>query len=237
MGEDPPGTGLPPSLPEAGVGGGSTPWERREQIGLVNALVETTKQVIATPSEFFRRMSVRGGIGAPLAYGVIVGYFGILAKAIYDAVFQAVLGSSFASLGSRPEFQRFAALMQGGLGLLIQVLLGPVFAVIGIFVAAGVFHLLLMILGGAKRDFEATLRVVSYSEAASLFAIIPFCGAFVGGIYQIVLFIIGLAEAHGISKGLAAAAVLIPIALLCCCCAVAIAIFAGGLAAVLGQFR
>ncbi len=232
MGQDWQGTSVPPAPPGRG---GSTPWERREQIGLLNALVETSKEVIATPGEFFRRMPVTGGIGAPLGYGVIVGYLGLLAKAIYDAVFRAVLGSPFAPFGGRPELQRFAAMMEGGVGLIVQVVLGPVLVVIGIFIAAGIFHLLLMVLGGARRDFEATARVVCYSEAAALFGIVPFCGAFIGAIYQIVLWIIGLAEAHGISKGKAAAAVLIPILLVCCCCIGVIALVAGGLAAALGQ--
>ena len=236
MGQDWPGG--PPPLPGAGGGGGgSTPWERRAEIGLVSALVETTKSVLTSPGEFFRGMPVSGGIGAPLGYGVILGYVGLLAQAIYDAVFRAVMGSAFAPFGSRPEMERFGALMGGGLGFMVSAILGPILAVIGIFVAAGVFHVMLLLLGSARRDFEATVRVSCYSEAAALLLLIPLCGQLVGGVYQIVLWIIGLSEAHGITKGKAAAAVLIPIALLCCCCVALIAIFAGGLAAALGQMR
>jgi hypothetical protein len=206
-------------------------------MGLVGALFETTKQVLSAPSEFFRAMPVRGGIGAPLGYGLIVGYVGLLAQAVYDAVFRMVAGSAFAPWSSRPELERFGALMGGGLGFLIQAVFGPVFVVVGLFVASGIFHLMLLLLGGAQRDFEATVRVGCYSEAAALFGLIPLCGGVIGVIYQIVLWIIGLSQAHAISGGKAAAAVLIPIALICCCCAAVIAIVVGGLAGALGQMR
>src|SRR5436190_22429643 len=63
-----------PSLPPGGGGagtappGGQTPWERRSQIGLVNALIEPTKQVRSQPPAFFRSMPVTGGSGDPLLY-------------------------------------------------------------------------------------------------------------------------------------------------------------------------
>jgi hypothetical protein len=235
MGQDWPGGGPPPLPGAGGGGGGSTPWERRDRIGFVGALFETTKQVLTAPGEFFRAMPVSGGIGAPLGYGVIVGYVGLLAQAVYDAVFRTVAGSAMAPWGSRPELERFGALMGGGLGFLIQAVLGPVLVVIGLFVASGIFHVMLLLLGSARRDFEATVRVGCYGEAAALFGLVPICGGLIGAIYQIVLWIIGLSEAHGISKGRAAAAVLIPIALVCCCCVAIMAIAFGGLAAALGQ--
>ena len=68
-----PGGPSGPGGPGGPSGGGSTPWERRDQLGFIGALVENTKQVLATPVEFFRNMPVFGGLGAPLLYAVIVG--------------------------------------------------------------------------------------------------------------------------------------------------------------------
>jgi hypothetical protein len=97
--------------------------------------------------------------------------------------------------------------------------LAPLLIVIGLFIGAGITHLALVLFGGAKEGFEATFRVACYSVAPSVLAIVPFCGGMIGGIWRIVLMIIGIAEAHGVSKGIAAAAVLVPIVVLCCCCA------------------
>jgi hypothetical protein len=35
---------------------------------------------------------------------------------------------------------------------------------------------MLMLLGGAKRYFEATFRVACFAQAPAVFAIVPFCG-------------------------------------------------------------
>src|SRR5688500_1537224 len=71
-----------------------TPWERRGEIGIASALVETTQRVLPAPGAFFRAMPVTGGIGEPLLYALIIGYAGIVVSAIYDFVLESVMGSS-----------------------------------------------------------------------------------------------------------------------------------------------
>jgi len=90
-----------------------------------------------------------------------------------------------------------------------------VFVIIGYFIAAGVLHLCLLIIGGARRDFEATFRVVCYAAGANLFNIVPFCGGLVAWLWNAVLNVIGVREAHEISTGRALLAYCLP-ALVCC---------------------
>ncbi len=182
-------------------------------------------------------MPVTGGIGDPLLYAVIVGYIGLFASTIYNLVFRSVLTSSLSRMGGNSDFERLAGFMHGGVGVVLNLILGPLFIVIGLFVSAGIFHLVLLALGGAQRGFEATFRVASYSQAASIFNIIPGCGGLVGLVYALVLLVIGLSEAHGISRGKSATAVLVPFVLICCCCAGVIAVAAFGLAGALGRMR
>ena len=240
----PPSGYAPPSYPPPGGGGygapppgGQTPWERRSQIGIVNALIETTKQVLLQPVVFFRSMPVTGGLGDPLLYAVIIGYAGLLVSTIYNLVFRGVLTSSLSRFGGNSEMEQLASLMQGGTGVVINLILGPVFIVVFLFVSAGIFHLVLLALGGAARGFEGTFRVAGYSQAASIFNIIPVCGGLVGLVYVIVLLVIGLSEAHGISRGKAAAGVLIPFVILCCCCSGIIAAAVFGMAGALNRMR
>jgi len=240
----PPSGYAPPSYPPPGGGGygapppgGQTPWERRSQIGIVNALIETTKQVLLQPVVFFRSMPVTGGLGDPLLYAVIIGYAGLLVSTIYNLVFRGVLTSSLSRFGGNSEMEQLASFMQGGTGVVINLILGPVFIVVFLFVSAGIFHLVLLALGGAARGFEGTFRVAGYSQAASIFNIIPVCGGLVGLVYVIVLLVIGLSEAHGISRGKAAAAVLIPFVILCCCCSGIIAAAVFGMAGALNRMR
>jgi hypothetical protein len=197
--------------------------------------VETTRQVLTGPGAFFRAMPVSGGLGSPLLYAVVIGWLGLAAAAFYQAVFRSVVGSSWGALGDQPEIAALLGWVEGWAGFVAQVVFGGVFVVIGVFLAAGIIHLLLLLLGGARRDFEATFRVVSFAQATSILFLVPFCGQLVGGIWCLVLYVLGLAEAHQIGHGKAAAAVLLPIVLVCCCCAALVFVFAGAIAGLAGQ--
>jgi hypothetical protein len=209
------------------------PWED-SGVGVLAGLVETTKRVLLEPTDFFRRMPVTGGIGRPFTYALVLGYLGVAVAAVYNAIMHAVLGTTFATFTQRPELARYAGMLEGGFGLAVSLILGPVLVAVGLFIGAGITHLCLLLVGGAQRGFEATFRVIAYIQAAAVFSVLPFCGGLIGGVYRIVLAILGLAEAHRISKGTAALAVLLPLLLLCCCCAGGLMLaFGGGFASAL----
>jgi hypothetical protein len=178
------------------------PWDRRAELGFFTALVDTTIQVLSKPRAFYQRMAVAGGLGGPLLYGVLVGYVGLLATAVYDAIFEALVGRQSMDLGLGPEFDEALAMLEGGPGLIAQVLVGPFALAVGLLVG-----------------FEATFRVSAYSKAASVVSLVPLCGPFIAIVWSAVLTIIGLQTVHGTTLGKAIAAVLLPVVVLCCCCA------------------
>jgi hypothetical protein len=229
---------LPPPAPRFGPEGepprSGTPWDRRAELGFVPAIFDTIKGVLGSPTAFFRAMPKEGGIGGPLAYGMIVGYAGLLVTAIYQMLMNTLIGSSFASLGDKGPAARLAPFLEGGVGLISQVVFGPIGILIGIFLFAGVYHLVLLILGEAREGFEATFRVVCYGESAAVLQIVPFCGGLLTIIAWIIVGIVGLSETHRISRGTAAVAVLAPIVLCCCCCGAAVALLAGGIGGLAG---
>jgi hypothetical protein len=232
--QEPPPPPPPPQLPPARRG---IPWDERDRLGFVGALVETLKLVLFDPVTFFRAMPVSGGLGSPLSFGMLVGYFGIAVSGFYDAVFQSVAGQMFGDFARRGDFQRFTEMFGGMLGFVFTLVLGPVFILVGLFLGAGITHLALMLLGGARQGFETTFRVACFSQAPAVFALVPFCGRLVHVVYQIVLAIIGLSEAHQISRWTAAGAVLLPYVLLCCCCAASLGAMFGGIAGLAGLPR
>jgi hypothetical protein len=241
---DPGGAAAPPpalTRTPSGAGGPhrpGIPWDERDRIGILSALVETTREVLARPGAFFRAMPVTGGIGSPLLYAVIVGWIGLVASAFYQAIFRSVVGSGLGAFGSeRPEIVALLGWVEGWAGFVAQAVFGGVFVVIGVFIAAGILHVVLLVLGGARRDFEATVRVVSFAQATSILFVVPFCGQAVAGLWTLVLYVLGLAEAHQIGHGKAAAAVLLPILVLCCCCAGLAFLFAGAIAGLAGQIQ
>ena len=90
--------------------------------------------------------------------------------------------------------------------------------VAGLFIGAGILHVGLMIVGGARSGFESTLRVIAYSTGStSIFQVVPVIGSIVGGIWGLVIEIMGLAKVNNITYFRAAVAVFLPL-LVCCSC-------------------
>jgi hypothetical protein len=109
-----------------------------------------------------------------------------------------------------------------GVGAVIGFLvLTPLLLACGLFIGSGILHLCLMMLGGAHRPFETTFRVVCFSSGATqLFSMIPFCGGYVAGIYNLVLECIGLTRAQETTTGKALLAIFLPMIVCCGVCAV-----------------
>lgn len=225
---------LPPPLPAPARG---IPWDDRDRLGFVGALVETIRQVLLEPTAFFRAMPVAGGLGGPLGFGLIVGYLGLAVQAMYEFVFNSVAGRMLGGFGRSSELQRISEMIGSGFGLVLTLLLGPILLLLGLFLGAGITHLCLMLLGGARRGFEATFRVSCFVQAAAVFSVLPFCGALIHVVYQVVLAVIGLAETHQIGKWTAAGAVLLPVLVVCCCCAGILGAAFGGIASLAGFAR
>lgn len=181
----------------------SCPWEEREILGFFTSLISTLKESLTKPAEFYRKMPVSGGIGDPLIYAMIWGTMGIMFGVIWQILF-----------GGLTEMVPKAGRMIQGFEiacLFAIAVLSPIVVMVGIFIGSGILQLCLMIVGGNKKGFEATFRVLSYSYSALILTVIPFCGSFLGTIWMVILEVIGLKEAHEISGVKAALAVFLPI--------------------------
>lgn len=202
------------------------PWERREEIGWVQAFLQTVKLVLLEPAQAFTNMEQEGGLGSPLLFAVIGSVIGGLARVLYaQATFHS---ASFASQLDQipPQFRELVKAMMGASIGFGSILFIPILAVILAFIISGITHLCLMLVGGAKGPFETTFRVVCFSlGATSVLAIIPVCGGLITSVWDLIVKVIGLAKAHEIETGRSLAAVLLP--LICCCAFLAAAIVAG----------
>ncbi len=203
----------------------SPAWERRSQIGLIAAILETIQEVLMQPGPTFTRMKTGGGLGSPLLYYMILGCIGTGIGAVYQLAFSALDPSGFEDLPIEVGTPIFFIV-----GLVSLVFLVPLFVFIGAFIGAGFTHLMLMLVGGAKKEFETTFRVLCYAYGTcSLLQIIPICGSFIYAIYSIVVTAIGLAKAHEIETWRAALAILLPV-ILCCGLLIGLVILGAGAA-------
>jgi len=218
---------IPPPVDQVPV----IPWEDPVR-PFFDGLFETIKLLATSPGEAFRRMPVTGGIGRPLFFAIAVGWVSIAVAVFWNVLLQ---GMWLPFLESAEDFAGMGAMygLTVGWGLLM-VVLAPLFVIIGVFIAAAVLHLMLMIVGGAANGFEATVRVVCYTQTAQLAGIIPFCGGIITLVWTVILYVAGFAIAHRTTQGKALVAVLLPV-VLCCVIGVIFALVAGGLAAVVSN--
>jgi hypothetical protein len=223
-----------PAAPPSQIGATSTsetaaarsglPWEHRHERGFANAFIETLAMVLTKPDLAFRTMKTEGGLAEPLIYALIGGCVGGIVSLLLSLGLQSM--GLFA--GQRDAFTAMAGI---GIGLIALIVLVPVFIVIGLFIAAAIVHLCLMIVGGANKSFEATFRVLAFSHGSTgPLQIIPVCGGLIAGVWALVVNCIGLARAHETTTGRAVLAVFLPL-VVCCGAAILLLIMFGGLAA------
>lgn len=208
---------LSTSTPMGGVygraGGSGPPWERDG--ASISSLIATIKETFSSPSEFFSTMRQEGGLGAPLLFYTILTLVSVVIAIIAEI---AIEGAMMGALAQQPGVggPPWQAILGGGvIGILLIIVIAAVVLPISAFISAGIFHVALMIFGGANRPFETTFRVYCYAEGSTaIILLIPFCGGYIQAIVALVFMGIGLCYAHNTDGWRAALAVIAP--MLCC---------------------
>ncbi|MBI2194631.1 MAG: YIP1 family protein [Planctomycetes bacterium] len=176
------------------LGRGPSPWEEGPSVG---SLFRTVRLVLFSPSEFFSKLKVQGE--GHWSFLVALGW----PSAALGAILSRVLGLE--SYG-RGELET---------GMLIGVLVfAPLLLLLGVAIGGAVVHLFLRIFGAANSKIGATYRVQVFAQSVLVFNWIPIVGPVVGGIWGLVLNVIGLKHMHNTSYGRVIAAMFIPTAVI-----------------------
>ncbi len=238
----PPAPPLPPSPPPAGSGwvpppphGGASaealPWERRAELGFVNAFLETIKLFVTNPADAWRRTREKGDYAEPLIFAILVSWIGIAVSSLWSGLFGQAW-TAFLPPEMKEKLGEAFATNAGA--MLIQVGIAPILILIGLFVGAAIYHVSFMIVGATNDStsgFEGTFRAVSYASVSSLANLIPFVGGLASVVWNLILVVMGAVRMHRATQGKAIAGVLIPLLLCCVCGVVAVVAVVGGLAA------
>jgi hypothetical protein len=212
-----------------------SPFAERATRGFLPAFFETWKLVATQPQEFFRRVRI-DQTGTAILFGVIANTVGSVVNGFYRWVFAEQFRAMIQGLpgGEARYMERFGALSSGA-GLVGEIVLTPIAAVVLIYLAAAVVHVLLMLFRGAGRPFDATLTTTAYASGLMLLLVVPGCGSPIALVWGLVVLIVGLGEIHRCGPGKAAAAVLSPAILLCVCCCAALGLTVPALLKSIGE--
>jgi hypothetical protein len=222
----------------------AAPFADRARLGFFPSLLETLKLVALRPAEFFRRVRV-DQTGSAVLLGTITGTVGSILATLYQLASRSTILQQLREppSGAPPEalkfYEQMASTMElllSDTAILVQVALAPLFALLGIYLMAGLVHLALLLFRGAPRGFQATLTVVGYAHGLFLLLALPSCGGLVALVWSLVATIIGVGEAQRCGPGKAAAAVFSPLVLFClCACAIGVAVAVGMVGAMGGH--
>jgi len=159
----------------------------------ISSFTEVVWRVVTKPAEFFSAIPRRGNFLAPLIFALICIEISTIVAGLL----------------------RFTGLTKPGYrsGEFIgELILDPVIGAIGLFVLAGIAHLLVMLFSrSVNSGFESTFKVVSYSSVVNLITWIPFVGWLLA-LYGLYLVVVGIREIHVTTTGKAALVILTPFA-------------------------
>lgn len=212
-----------------GKGREKTAWEDREARGFFSGLFKTLNVTLFRPSAFFKKMPVTGGLTDPLLYALIIGMVGLMFSYFWQITLRSAMQDMLPGIHAAAGQRLFQ-----GIGMTILAFFSPFLVILGLFISSGILHVFLMMVKGARNGFEATFRVVAYGYSANIFLVVPFCGGLLAGVWAIILYIIGLREAHETTGGKAALAVFLPVIVCCGLIMITVALFMGAVAASLG---
>jgi hypothetical protein len=220
----PPPAGYPPGYTPPNAAG-AVAWEDASK-GLVGGGWETFKEACFNPRAFFAGAAQNDNPWPAITFGMATGGLaGFLYGVFVSLIYLAIGGVMAAALGGTPGFgSKGSGMMVGVMGamgvfaILVYPLMFAISALITPWISGGIYHLMLLLFRGATRSYTSTVRVCGYSNAATLWMVIPGVGGLVSVGFHLVLTVIGLDETHKCGVGKAVAAVLVPMVLVCGCC-------------------
>jgi hypothetical protein len=171
----------------------------------LDAFVEKWRAIVFHPSYFFQRMPRDEGYGSAIGYYLIIGVMVAGIKLFWSSILNT---DGLYELAARLANIPTESIPRSN--QLIGFLFSPVVLLIALYLSAGLTHVFLWMLRGAKHGFDTTTKVVAYSYSPMMFSAVPYLGGIVGVIWMLVLTAIGLREAHETTTGKGVAAILLP---------------------------
>ena len=168
--------------------------------------LETIKGFLMQPVESFRK--VRGtSLGDAIKYFLILVIINVILTMIVDLVFaSAILSTLTETIGQMGMGEVF---LIETIGMVVLAIILIILMLVLLFVVAGWLHLFVYLLGGRKGYAETAKALIFGSTPYMLIGWIPLIGLFIGGIWSLILGILGIRELHQVSTGRAAGAVII----------------------------
>lgn len=191
----------PEDLPPAGI-----PWEHPERYGFLGSFFHTILQVMFRGAWFFSQIRDDSSLARPVVFCVLLDFFFIVA-----AFFWLFGPTNFVS-ADQSQMQVYNNFIQSFRTPLFVLTL-PFVLLIQLIIKTFFFYLMLRLAQPDRVQFNLVLRVLSYSAAPLILAMVPVLGSVIGWVWSIAASVIGCKYAFRLSWGKTALA-LVPLFLL-----------------------
>jgi hypothetical protein len=162
-------------------------WDNRPLM----ALIETIRECIFSPTQFFSKISSGKSKWRPILFSLAIGGVGAVASYCWSQIlpdpFQSFKESAFSE--SLTVDSLSSSLMSTPVLLLLSILFLSMY-----------FQLVLKVFKKSRAPFLMMFRVLCYSEAASIFMVLPAIGDLVSVFFAIYLTLTGIKSVHSISR-------------------------------------
>lgn len=182
-------------------------WEDANE-GFPGNLLQTWLDCVTRPTEFFSRLDLSSSLGRPVLYYLIVSmlsafFYMAWGSPGFDEAWGSTIGVQADQMG--PATSSF---------MLLYFFATPFLSLLALGLGALVYHLFALFLAPGRRGLADTARVLCYAGSPGVLNVIPWIGGWVGGIWSLVLLVIGLREVHRTTTGRSLTIVLLPTVLM-----------------------
>ncbi|MEE9208278.1 MAG: YIP1 family protein [Gemmatimonadota bacterium] len=182
-------------------------WEDASE-GFPGNLLQTWLDCVTRPTEFFSKVDLSASLGRPVLYYLIVSmlsafFYMAWGSPGFDESWSSALGVQADQLG--PISSSFK---------LLYFFATPFASLLALCIGTLAYHVFRLFLAPNGRRLSDTARVLCYAGSPGILNVIPWVGGLVGGIWSLVLLVVGIREMHRTTTGRSVAIVLLPMVIL-----------------------
>lgn len=192
-----------------------TPWERRNELGLVKAYVDTLREVALEPARFWAGFPRQSGMLDALLFGWLTTVLTSVPTALLAALNLSQAAALVSGLPNLPEVLRDVLNYFGDHPLQFSVALMANMVItypLGALLGASIMHVMLIGWRAGSKGFDATFRVQCYAQFPQLLSWVPIVG-WLAGLWSMVMTGWGFTKVHQATPGRVTLAILTPVVL------------------------
>ena len=160
--------------------------------------VEKIKGILTEPSKTFDALKGET-LGESIKYYAVIA---AISAALNALLFALAFGTMFGQL------RTMMGASAGAASAIVFFVILFIFQIIGVFISSAVFHIFVYLAGGRKGLTQTIKAVIYGSTPGLLIGWIPFIGM-IGGLWSLVLEVLGIRQLHEMTTGRAVLAVVI----------------------------